>query len=65
MPSPVRPIYALLALLSLFICLLLPVLRFLGRLTAERFKFGLLFASIAWFVFASLWAATAKKTEKR
>jgi uncharacterized SAM-binding protein YcdF (DUF218 family) len=65
MASPARPIYALLSLLSLFVCLLLPVLRFLGRMTADRFKFGLLFASIAWFVFASLWAAAAKKTEKR
>lgn len=59
-----RRIYAVLAFLSLALCLLFPVLRFLERLGPDRFKFGLLTASIAWFVFAGLWASAPRKSKK-
>ena len=56
-----RPLFAVLALLSLALCLAFPVLRFLGRISVEGFRSGLLAASVAWFVFASLWAVKPKK----
>jgi len=59
-----RRICAVLAFLSLALCLLFPILCFLQRLSVERYKFGLLSASIAWFVFAGLWASAPKKTKK-
>jgi hypothetical protein len=56
-----RIIYAFLSLISLAICLAFPVMRFLERISAERYKIGLVFASIAWFIFASLWAVQTKE----
>ncbi len=56
-----RPLFAVLALLSLALCLAFPVLRFLGRISVEGFRSGLLAASVAWFIFASLWAVKPKK----
>jgi hypothetical protein len=56
--------YAVLSLLSLSLCLVFPILRFLDRLPVERFKVGLLFGSFAWFIFASLWAAERKEDKK-
>jgi hypothetical protein len=56
-----RFIPGFLAILSLALCLLFPILRFLGRISEERYKLGLLFASISWLLFASVWAARKKR----
>ena len=49
-----RRIYAVLAVLSLALCLVSAVLRFLGTFSAETFKPVFLGASLGWFVFATL-----------
>jgi hypothetical protein len=54
--------YALVSLLSLAVCLLAPVLFFLGKFTEENYKLVFLIASLAWFIFATLWARERKKT---
>jgi len=59
-----RILFGILAFISLVLCLAFPILRFLGRIEADRYKSGFLFASIAWFVFATLWATRAKKSSK-
>lgn len=43
------------SLLSLAGCLAAPVLHFLGRLSTKNHKLIFLAASVAWFVFATLW----------
>jgi|GEM_PF-1250170 len=59
-----RVVYAVLALLSLALCLLFPIRLFLGDVTFVRYKFGLIFSSLAWLVFATLWAAGGKAGKK-
>jgi hypothetical protein len=49
-------IYALVSLLSLTVCLLAAVLYFLGKFTEHNYKLVFLIASLAWFIFATLWA---------
>lgn len=56
-----RRVFAVLALLGLALCLAFPILRFLGRISVEGFRSGLLMASVAWFVFATLWSLKPKK----
>jgi len=56
-----RRAFAVLALLSLAFCLAFPALRFLGRISVAGFRAGLLAASAAWFLFATLWAVKPKK----
>ncbi|MGB7297515.1 MAG: hypothetical protein WBC70_18205 [Candidatus Aminicenantales bacterium] len=46
----------LISLVSLAACLVSAILHFLGRLPGPDFKLIFLLASIAWFVFAALWA---------
>jgi predicted neutral ceramidase superfamily lipid hydrolase len=53
--------YAFVSLLSLAVCLLAPVLFFLGKFTEENYKLVFFLASIAWFIFATLWARKRKK----
>jgi hypothetical protein len=60
-----RALYAFLSFVSLAFCLVFPVRHFLGGFSAERYKTGLIFASLAWFIFASLWASTPKDKPKR
>jgi len=55
---------AVLALLSLALCLVFPVGFFLGRIASERFKLGLVFSSASWFIFASLWTAASGRGKK-
>jgi len=59
-----RILFGTLAIASLALCLIFPILHFLGRIEADRFKSGFLFASVAWFVFATLWATRTKKSSK-
>jgi hypothetical protein len=56
-----RRLFAVLALLSLALCLAFPVLRFLDRISEGGFRTGLLIASLGWFVFAPLWSLKPKK----
>jgi len=56
-----RRVFAVLSIVSLALCLAFPILRFLGRISIEGFRSGLLIASVAWFVFAPLWSIKPKK----
>ncbi|MCX6560117.1 MAG: hypothetical protein NTZ26_06325 [Candidatus Aminicenantes bacterium] len=49
-----------LMIVSLAVGLVFPVLYFLGRMDAARYKIDLLFATAAYFVFAGLWAFKKK-----
>jgi hypothetical protein len=51
-------------LVSLALCLIFPIVHFMGKIKADRFKSGFLFASLAWFIFATLWAIRPKKSSK-
>jgi hypothetical protein len=46
-----RILLSILSIVSLALCLVFSILHFLGRIGADRFKSGFLFASIAWFIF--------------
>jgi len=59
-----RKIYGLLSLVSLALCLIFSIAHFLGAIQASRFKLGFLLASIAWFVFATLWVTRPKNSTK-
>lgn len=59
-----RMLLGILSMVSLALCLVFPIIHFLGRIEADRFKSGFLLASIAWFIFAPLWASRAKKSSK-
>ena len=50
----------MLSLVSLAACLAAAVLYFYGRLSTQSFRFVFLLASIAWFVFATLWAKSRR-----
>ncbi len=50
------------AVLSLAAGLAAPILYFLGVLSEPRFKLGLLLASVGWFVFATLWSGSRKRS---
>jgi len=60
-----RKLYAVFSLLSLAFCLVFPVRFFLGGFSVERYKWGLIFASLSWFIFAPLWASTPKDKPRR
>ncbi len=49
------------SILSLILCLLSPVLYFLGRLPEGGFKRALLLASLGWFCLATAWASHRRK----
>lgn len=59
-----RIIYGILSLISLALCLIFPIVHFMGKIKADRYKSGFLFASLAWFIFATLWATRPKKSSK-
>lgn len=50
-----------LALVNLGICLAAAVLLFLGRIPEGTYRTAFLLSSIAWFIFATLWAASRTK----
>jgi hypothetical protein len=52
----VKQIFGVLAVLSLLACTAVPFAYFRGRVTVEEYKTFLFLASIAWFVFATLWS---------
>lgn len=56
----VRLISAVLAGFSLLICLVVPVLYFLGDIDAESYNDVFLGASLGWFVFALIWQVAGK-----
>jgi hypothetical protein len=49
-----------LAGISLFICLASPFLYFLGKISEKDYKWIFLFASLFWFIFATVWASFGK-----
>jgi hypothetical protein len=53
-----RVLHGVLAAASLTWCIVAPFLYFLGRITMDAYKTQLFLASIAWFVLATVWAAT-------
>jgi hypothetical protein len=60
-----RILFALLATLSLVICVWAPLQFFWGGLTEAGYKTILLAASLAYFAFATLWAARSPKAQPR
>jgi hypothetical protein len=56
-----RKVAGILAGLSLAVCLAYPVVRFFGRIEPGAYKIGFLFASAAWFIFATLRVFRTKK----
>jgi len=59
-----KTLVAVMSILSLAVCLGVPVLFFLGVLPEHSFKAALLVASLAWFFLASAWAAYRKHPSK-
>lgn len=53
-------IAAIASILSLAVCLIAPVLFFIGTTDESTFKSVLLIASVAYFVAATLWAGRAR-----
>lgn len=53
-----------LSLLSLACSLASAALYFLGKVSASSYKTIFLWASVAWFVFATLWASKRKKSTR-
>ena len=51
-----KAVAAMLAVAALAWCLAAPLLYFRGIVTMEDYKAQLLAASLAWFVFATVWA---------
>jgi ABC-type nitrate/sulfonate/bicarbonate transport system permease component len=54
--------YAFLSVASLVICLIVPFLFLWAKIGESQFKLIFLAASMAWFVFATLWNGVKKKT---
>jgi len=54
-------ILAVLALLSLAMCLVTPGLFFVGKISERTYRLAFLLTSFAWFVFAILWMAAARR----
>ena len=52
---------AVTSILSLVVCLAVPVLFFLGNIPEAAFKTALVLASLAWFILATWWASYMKK----
>jgi len=53
--------FAALAIISLLLCLVSPLLHFFGKISMETYKWIFLFSSLGWFVFATLWASKRKR----
>mgnify|MGYP001598147408 CR=1 FL=1 len=56
-----KTLLAVTSILSLVVCLAVPVFFFLGYLPEDGFKSALLLASLAWFILATAWASYTKK----
>ena len=50
-----KPVLAVLAAAALAWCIVAPLLYFRGAVTVDTYKAQLLIASLAWFLFATLW----------
>jgi hypothetical protein len=59
-----RTLFAVLALISLSLCLASPFLYVFGKIGEDTFKTLFLIFSLSWFVFGGLWM-TIKKHEKK
>lgn len=57
-----KTLTAVTAILSLALCLAVPVLFFLGLLPQSSYRLALLLASLGWFFLATTWASYRKKT---
>jgi len=53
------------ALLSLALCLVSPVLFFAGKISERTYRLAFLLTSFAWFVFAILWMAAARRNKEK
>jgi hypothetical protein len=56
----IRKIFGLLALLSLLVCVAMPILFFIGEIEKNSFHAVFLVASLLWFVFSVLWNIAKK-----
>lgn len=56
-----RYVYATASIACLAVCLVAPLMCFLGRLDEAAFKNILAVASFGWFVFATAWGARGKR----
>lgn len=56
-----RRLVGALAVLNLGMCLASAVFYFLGRISPGTYRTTFLLSSVAWFVFATLWAAARNK----
>ena len=54
-------LYLVLSGISLAVCTAVPFLYFWGSLSQAGFKTALALGSVAWFVFATLWAGRRKR----
>ena len=61
----IRRLSSFLLWISLAVCLAFSGVYFLGRIEEGRFKSGFLLASLAYFLFAGLWATTSKRAKKK
>jgi hypothetical protein len=56
-----KALLAAASILSLALCLAVPVLCFLGVLPEASYKLALLLASLAWFFLATSWSSYRKR----
>jgi len=54
-------LFAVLALISLSLCIASPSLYFFGKIGEDLFKTWFLIFSISWFIFGGLWMTIKKK----
>jgi hypothetical protein len=58
-------ICAFLSISSLLVCLIVPFLYLSAKIGEGQFKWIFLAASVAWFIFATLWNGAKKKRLKQ
>ena len=56
-----KAILAILSMTSLILCLMSSILHFLGKVSMGQYKGIFMFASISWFIFATIWASNRRK----
>lgn len=59
-----KTVAATIALLSLAVCLIVPVLFFAGQMERSAFEGVFLAGSLAWFVSATIWIVRAENAEE-
>ena len=59
-----KALYGVLAAGSLLVCTAIPFAYFWRRVTVEEYKAVLFIASIAWFVFATLWSRQGEPAKR-